>query len=102
MASAGVSFHGKTKIRIINIGVKFDSPFYIDKGLKPFIANDVPRMFSGDQNRDMVLHQDSASSHTSKQTLTYMRQQKIKFRKMITSAEWMPKSSDAVPMDFAI
>ena len=99
MASAGVSFHGKTEIRIINIGVKFVSPFYIDKGLKPFIAKDVPKMFPGDQNRDMVFHQDSASSHTSKQTLTYMRQQKINF---ITPEEWMPKSPDAAPMDFAI
>lgn len=99
MAWAGVSFHGKTEIRIIPKGVKVNSQYYIDKVLKPFISKDAPRMFPGDTIKDMVFHQDSASSHTSKQTLTYMRQQNINF---VTPNEWMPKSPDAAPMDFGI
>ena len=54
-------------------------------------------MFPGDQSKDM--HQDSASSHTSKHTLAYLRQQNIN---CLRPEEWMPKSPDAAPMDFAI
>ena len=56
----------KPRFRIIPKGVKVNSQFYIDKVLKPFIKHDAPRMFPGDQIKDMVFHQDSASSHTSK------------------------------------
>ena len=69
MAWAEVSFHGKTEIQTIPKGVKVNLQFYIDKVTKPFINHDAPRMFPGDQIKDMVFHQDSASSHTSKQTL---------------------------------
>ena len=69
MAWAGVSFHGKTNIRIIDKGVKVNSDFYINQVLKPLVSNGLPRIFSGDQIKDMVIHQDSASSHTSKHTL---------------------------------
>ena len=79
MAWVGVSYHGKTAVRIIPKGVKVNSMFYIDNVLKPFIKHDVPRMFPGEQQKDMVFHQDSALSHTSKQTLTYMREQKLNF-----------------------
>ena len=99
MAWAGVSFHGKTDIRIIDKGVKVNSDFYINKVLKPFVEKDLPRMFPEDQIKDMVFHQDSASSHTSKHTLAYLRQRKINF---VTPEEWMPKSPDAAPMDFGI
>ena len=99
MAWAGVNFHGKTEIRIIPKGVKVNSQFYIDKVLKPFIKHDAPRMFPGDQKKDMVFHQDSASRHTSKQTLAYIRKQNMDF---VTPQEWMPKSPDAAAMDFAI
>ena len=50
-------------------------------------------MFWGDQIKD------SASSHTSKQTLAYVRKQNMNF---VTPQEWMPKSPDAALMDFAI
>ena len=60
-------------------GVKVNSDFYINKVLKPFVNKDLPRMFPGDQIKDMVFRQDSASSHTSKHTLAYLRQQKINF-----------------------
>ena len=99
MAWAEVSFHGKNEIRIIPKVVKVNSQFYIDKVLKPFIKHDAPRMFPGDQIKDMVFHQDSALSHTSKQTLAYMRIQNMNF---VTPQEWMPKSPDAAPMNVAI
>ena len=93
MALGGVNFHGKTEIWIIPKGVKVNLQFYIDKVLKPFIKNDAPKMFRGDQIKD------SASSHTSKQTLAYVRKQNMNF---VTPQEWMHKSPDAALMDFAI
>ena len=53
MAWASVSFHDKSDIRIIDKGVKVNSDFYINKVLKPSVNNDVPRMFPGDQIKDM-------------------------------------------------
>ena len=98
MAQAGVSSRGKTEIRIIDKGAKVNSKFYINKVLKPFLDKDVPKLFPEGQNA-MIFHQDSASSHTSKDTLDFLRKRKVKF---ITPEEWMPKSPDAAPMDFGI
>ena len=79
MAWAGVNFHGKTSICIIDKGVKVNSDIFMNKVLKPFTKTDLPRMFPVDQVSDMVFHQDSASSHTLKHTLTFLRQQNINF-----------------------
>ena len=99
MALAGVRCHSKTEIWVIPKGVKVNLQFYIDKVLKPFIKHDAPRLFPGDQIKDMLFHQDSASSYMSKQTLAYIRKQNMNF---VTPQEWMPKSADAALMDFAI
>jgi len=98
MAWAGVSYRGKTEIRFINKGTKVNSNFYINKVLKPFLRNDVPKLFP-EGRKSMVFHQDSASSHTSKQTLQFLKKEKVNF---IDRDEWMPKSPDAAPMDFGI
>ena len=47
----------------------------------------------------MLIHQNSASSHTSKQTLQFLKKEKVNF---IDPEEWMPKSPDAASMDFGI
>ena len=49
MAYAGVSFHVKTELHIIKIGEEVNSQFPIDKVLKFFINNNIPRMFHGYQ-----------------------------------------------------
>lgn len=99
MAWAAVCFNGKTAIRIIDKGTKVNADFYIRNVLRPFLDKDVPRLFPGDTKRHMVFHQDSASSHTAKATLNYLKSRGIKF---ITPEEWMPKSPDAAPMDYGI
>lgn len=99
MVWAGVSYYGKTSLRIIDRGVKVNSDYYINKVLKPFLDKDVPRMFPAGKEKDMVFHQDSASSHTAKKTIEYLKKRKTKF---ITPDEWMPKSPDAAPMDYGI
>ncbi|KAH3897496.1 hypothetical protein DPMN_021684 [Dreissena polymorpha] len=47
----------------------------------------------------MVFYQDSASRHTSKQTLQFIKKEKVNF---IDRDEWVPKFPDAAPMDFGI
>ena len=62
------------------------------EALKPFVNIDLPRMFPGDQIKDIVFHQDCASRHTSKHM-----SKNINF---VTPEEWMPKSPDAAPTDW--
>ena len=99
MAWAGVCHNGKTAIRIIDKGTKINSKYYIQNVLQPFLDEDVPRLSPGGTKRKMVFHQDSASSHTAKATLNYLKSRDVDF---ITPEEWMPKSPDAVPMDYWI
>ncbi len=56
-------------------------------------------LFSKKQKRKWYFHHDSATSHTSKETIQYLNENKINFTK---SEEWMPASPDAAPMDYAI
>ena len=41
----------------------------------------------------------SSPSHTSQQTIEYLKKYKINY---ITPEEWIPSSPDTVPMDYAI
>ncbi|KAH3858192.1 hypothetical protein DPMN_100811 [Dreissena polymorpha] len=93
-----VSSRGKPEIIIIPKGTKVYSEFYINICLKPFIRKDVPRLFP-EGKHVMTFHQDSASSHTSKHTVNFLKDQNIKF---ITPEEWIPQSPDAAPKDFGI
>jgi hypothetical protein len=93
-----VSSRGKTEIRIIDKGTKVNSEYYINKVFKLFLEKDVPRLFPEGANA-MTFHQDSASSHTSKRTLSFLKDRQINF---ITPEEYVPKSPDTIPMDFGI
>ena len=88
----------KTSLRIINKGVKVNSDYYIGHVLKTFIEKDVPRLFPG-RAREMVFHQDSASSHTARKTLDFLQKRRVQY---ITPPEWMPKSPDCARMDYGI
>ena len=98
MVWAGVSYYGKTSLRIINKGVKVNADYYIGHVLKPFIEKDGPRLFPG-RAREMVFHQDSASSHTARKTLDFLQKRRVQY---ITPSEWMPKSPDCAQMDYGI
>jgi hypothetical protein len=99
MVWAGVSARGKTQLRFVEQGATITSKYYIHHIIEPFIKNDVPRLFPGDQAKEMILHQDSAPGHKAKDTLTYLKEHKIQ---VITPEEWLPKSPDAAPMDYSI
>ena len=91
-------YRGKTEIRIIDKGTKVNSKYYCEQVLKPFLDNDVPRLFPDDPE-SMVFHHDSASSHAARETIQFLKNNNMNF---IDKEEWMPKSPDAAPMDFGI
>jgi len=86
-------------LKFIDKKTKVDSNYYVNKILKPFIEKDVPRLYPDHQRSNMIFHQDSAASHTSKKTLDFLDRSGIKY---VKPTEWMPKSPDAAPMDFFI
>ncbi|CAF5166559.1 unnamed protein product, partial [Rotaria magnacalcarata] len=47
----------------------------------------------------MIYHHDSAPSHVSKETIAFMNKTKINY---VKPQEWMPKSPDTAPMDYAV
>lgn len=99
MVWAGVCASGKTQLHFIEQGATITSEYYIEHILQPFIKHDVPRLFPGNKIKEMVLHHDNAPGHKAKQTLAYMKENKIR---VITPEEWLPKSPDAAPMDYSI
>ena len=99
MAWGGVSSRGKTKLCFVEFGAKINSDYYITSILKPFIQQDMSRLFPGKEKTKMVFHQDSAPSHTSEKTIRFLKKSKINY---VKSEEWMPNSPDAAPMDYSI
>jgi predicted transcriptional regulator/hemolysin-activating ACP:hemolysin acyltransferase len=99
MVWEGVSSQGKTALRFVEHGTKINSKYYINEVLKPFLIQDVPRLFPKRRKIKWVFHQDSAPSHTAKETIKFLDQNKIHY---ITPQEWMPASPDAAPMDYSI
>lgn len=50
MVLTGVSFYGKTPLRMISKSVKVNSDYYINSVLKLFLNKNVPRCFNGHEN----------------------------------------------------
>ncbi|CAF4922308.1 unnamed protein product [Rotaria sp. Silwood1] len=99
MVWGGISSRGKTTLCFVQPGAKINSNYYINNILQPFLQRDIPRLFPKKERMKWFLHQDSAPSHTSQQSIEYLKKYKINY---ITPEEWMPSCPDAAPMDYAI
>ena len=86
------------RLRFIDKGFKVNADNCNNKVLKPYMKNDVPRLFSGREN-DIVLHQDSVSSHSARKTIKFLNERRLNY---ISPAEWMPKSRGAAKIDYGI
>jgi hypothetical protein len=77
MASARISWNGKTDIHFIDTNkVKVNSESYmqlLDDGLQP----DCRRLYPGN---DYILQQDGATSHTSRVTQEHLREETSEFK----------------------
>ena len=69
-----VGMCSRVKIRLLFIGwkSKVNTHYYVDKMLKPFLKKDLLRLFPGGE-KNMILHQDSAPSHTTIYTLKLLK-----------------------------
>lgn len=99
MVWAGVSSKGKTTLRFVEPGVKINSNYYVNNILRPFLSKDVPRLFPKQSKIKWFFHQDSAPSHTAKETINYLNKCGINY---VKPEEWLPSSPDAAPMDYAV
>ena len=66
--------------------------------LKTFLDIDDPRLFPDDPE-SMVFHQDSASSHTTRATIQFLKNNNVNF---IDKEERMPKPPGAALIDFGM
>jgi hypothetical protein len=100
MVVAGFSYNGKLTIRKIEKNAKINSKYFQDKILTPIFEKDIPSLYPMDLDK-VELHQDKASSHTSKSTALFLEKMRNETGiKAIPFGHIPVKSPDASPMDF--
>ena len=95
MVSAGVCWEGKTRLHIINMNEKINSNSYINL-LKNSLIPDCKLLYP---ENDFIFMQDGASSHTSRVTQDFLKNNVPSF---IDKDQWPPQSADLNPMDYSI
>ena len=98
MLWAGMTSRIKTSPHSIDRKSKMNTYYYVDNALKPFLRKDLPWLFQGEE-KNIILHQDSASSHTARYTLNFLKKMVVNLR---TPVEWMPESPCATPVNCSI
>lgn len=96
MYAAGVSARGVTGIYFVPPTTKVNQKFFINKILKPIVERDIPRLYPGEEHK-VILHFDSASSHTTPAVYQWLKDRKVKF---IGKEDWLSNSPDMSPMDY--
>lgn len=100
MVVAGYSYRGKLKIHRVNKNTKINSTYYQDNVLTPIYTKDVPALY-GTMSNKVFIHQDKASSHTSKSTRQFLtRMEEETGIHAVPFTDIPVKSPDASPMDF--
>lgn len=93
MVWLGMSHHGLTKPIFVKPGAKINSDSNVNDVLKQLNFFATVLYLNG----YWIFHQDSAPSHTAKNTIAWLNENDIKF---IRPDQWMPNSPDAAPCDF--
>ena len=88
MFAAGFSWRGQTRFYAIPKDSKMTGEVLIKSVLRPILFRDVPRLYGKDASK-VVLHMDSATSHTCQKTVQWLNDNRIKY---ITKDQWMPNS----------
>ncbi|KMQ81781.1 transposase, partial [Lasius niger] len=97
---AGYSYDGKLIIRRVHKNAKVNPAYYQTEVLTPIFRTEVPALYGRDKNRVWV-HQDKASSHTSRSTLAFLENMEQETGVHVIPFNNIPvKSPDASPMDF--
>ena len=95
MVWAGISPGDKTILRLVELGIKINTDYYIHKILKPFLLRNIPRLFRRNTKKKTVFHQDNTHSRVSKKAIAFLDALKINYFK---PEEWTHKSPDTVPI----
>ena len=92
MMAAIFCWNGQTQLFSIPARTKVNADYFIQH----MFLVDVPRLF-GRNTHKVLLHMDSASSHTAQKIINWLNSHGIKF---ITKDEWLPNSPKLAPMDY--
>ena len=94
--AAGFSWRGQTRLYPIPNDSEMTGEVFIKSVLCPILFRDVPRLYRKDASK-VVLHIDSARSHTCQKTVQWLNDNRIKW---ITKDQWMPNSPKGSPLDY--
>ena len=96
MVWAAVTETGKSPLLLVPSGVKLNSQWYITDILEGCLLPWTNQHFQGEQ---WTLQQDSAPSHGSKLTQSWIKR---KIPSFITKKDWPARSPDLNPLDYSI
>ena len=96
MFAAGFSHRGPTRLYVVPKQAKVNADLFIELILKPMVLVDIPKLYGADAGR-VILHMDSASSHTAKKTIKWLESHRVKF---IRKEQWLANSPEISPIDF--
>ena len=96
MFAAGFSWRGPTRLYIVKGDAKINGQYFLEKILKPMMLFDIPRLYGADADK-VILHMDSAPSHTSRVAYNWLDSNGIKY---FTKEQWLANSPEVSPMDF--
>ena len=97
MYAAGMCVRGVTRMYFVPDKTKVNQNFFINKILQPIVEKDIPRLYPGEE-KNVILHFDLASSHTTLAVYAYLKKKKVKY---ISKEDWPSNSPDLSPMDFS-
>ena len=96
MFAAGYSWRGPTRFYVVEDKAKVNAEYFLEHILKPMMLVDVPALYGADADK-VILHMDSAPSHTKKIVYAWLNSRGFKF---FTKDQWLANSPEVSPMDF--
>ena len=96
MFAAGYSWRGPTRFYVVEDKAKVNGEYFLEHILKPMMLVDVPALYGADADK-VILHMDSAPSHTKKIVYDWLNSRGFKF---FTKDQWLANSPEVSPMDF--
>jgi hypothetical protein len=96
MFADGFCWRRQTKLYLVPAKAEVNAELLIKYILTLMMLVDVPKLYGREAGK-VILHMDSARSHTSAATYKWLNEHGIKY---FTSEEWLANSPDLSPMDF--
>ncbi|OWA54890.1 hypothetical protein BV898_19282 [Hypsibius exemplaris] len=85
-----------TRLYVVEPKAKVNAAYFIEKILSPMMLVDVPKLYGRDAKK-VILHMDSARSHTAKPVYDWLDSHGIKY---FTKEQWLANSPEVSPMEF--